>query len=444
MRFTLPRIALLLALLLPAAAPARGDGPAPAPPIPASRPLAAQLLGEAPPAELATLAFLEHLGWRFVADPAVSRVAIQPGRVGERASLLEAQAAGDLVARVPPTPAGAQELRALLPQFVDGSATRLAWQQRVDVAVQTAVGKLHGLMKAGRYKFPQLLFWNSPFFQFHPPPEAWSESGRNFVASGTASEALEAFYTRGGLAECYSGQWLVSYAVQYELLGREAFDEMLPGREMVVGRPEDVKPTPLGQTMLGDKTYPYRALFMKPGDLQGDAGTFLARLGPKAFAGLTGIVRAQDKSDAANQNFMHVSITPRACQDLRDKGGLGWVVELGKRAHRAHAATQGLFRGGGTKARGQAQLAEILAEPALAEWIIYVHPFGPVSVGWMIRHEMDDAGEPMYVMLYLHAREDLFYGRYRRVFERRWLRGLSLGPAPAGPGARGSSNVPAR
>lgn len=444
MRRTRALAALLFLLLLPAAAPAQGDGPPTAPPNPGPRPQATALLGEASQAELATLAFLEHLGWRFVADPAAGSVTIEAGQVGHRASLAQAQAAGDLAARVPPNATGAAELRALLPQFVDGSATRLAWLQRVDVAAQTAVTKLHGLVKAGRYKFPQFFFWNSPFFQFHPPPEAWTTVGRSYFASGTSSAALEAFYTRGGLAECYSGQWLVSYAVQYELLGREAFDEVLPGREMVVGRPEDVKPTPLGQTMLSEKTYPYRALFMKPADLKQDAGTFLARLGPKAFAGLTGIVRAQDKSDDANQNFLHVSITPHACQDLREKGGLGWVIELGQRARKAHAASKGPLRGGAAKAQAQAQLAAILAEPVLSEWIIYVHPFGPVQVGWMFHHEMDDADTPVYVMLYLHGREDLFYRRYREVFERRWSRGLPIGPAPAGPGPAGWSNLPGR
>src|SRR5688572_18334321 len=44
--------------------------------------------------------FLQELGWRFIAVDAAS-IDIQPGTPCERADLLEAQAASDLVVRVP-------------------------------------------------------------------------------------------------------------------------------------------------------------------------------------------------------------------------------------------------------------------------------------------------------------------------------------------------------
>ncbi|MFM8980251.1 MAG: hypothetical protein ACKOSS_07300 [Planctomycetia bacterium] len=408
-----------LLVLLPAGAAARTAGagePSPARPAPQG---AALLPADATPTERATLAWLEHLGWRFVADPSLPKVAVFPGRVGERASIAEAQAQGDLLARVPPTPAGAAELRSMLPLFTDGSATRLAWQHRVEEAGKVATDKLTALTKAKRWKFPPFLFWNTPFFQFHPPPEAWAVEKGVYHASGSASQAIESIYLRGGLAECYTAQWIASYALQYELFGREAFDEVLPGTDMVVGKPEDLKPTALGQLMLSDRTYPYRALFLRPADLATDAGLFLARLGPKAFAGITGIVRAHDKGNDCNQNLTHVSMTPRACALLRERGGLPWVSEAGKQLH-------ALIRSRAPEAK--AQKAALLADPVLAEWLVYVHPFGTVSLGWMLDYEIGDEGKSAYVMLYLHAREDHFYQRYREAFERRWLAGKGIGP----------------
>lgn len=377
------------------------------------------LPADATPAERATLAFLEHLGWRVVADPSLPKVAVLAGRPGERATIAEASAQGDLLVRVPPTPAGAHELRTLLASLADGEASRLAWQHRVEEAGRVATDKLTALTKAKRWKFPPFLFWNTPWFQFHPPPEAWSEEKGVYRALDTPSQAIESIYLRGGLAECYTAQWIASYALQYELFGREALDEVLPARDMVVGRPDDLKPTPLGQLMLPERSYPYRALLMRPQDLSTDAGLFLARLGPKAFAGITGILRAHDKSNSCNQNLTHVSMSPRACALLRERGGLPWLSEAGKQLH-------ALIRARGPEAR--AQKAALLADPLLAEWMVYVHPFGTVSLGWMMDYEIADEGKPAYVMLYLHAREDHFFQRYREAFTRRWLAGKPIGP----------------
>jgi hypothetical protein len=430
---SLRRPTLRLALLLLLLAPAResgADGPAvlpPAVPPPAAPPpappqrlgVASLLPPDTPREELATFAWLEHLGWRFAADPAVPRVAITPGHVGHRASIAEAHAQGDLAVRVPPTPAGAAELRALLPQFIDGSATRLAYQHQVELATRVAAGKLEALTKMGRFKFPQLIFWNSPWFQFHPPPEAWQVVAKNYTPRGKPSEAIEAFYARGGLSECYSAQWLLVYAAQYELLGREAFDEMLPSASMVIGRPEDIRPTPLGEYQRADRTYPYRALFIKPADISKDPGVLLAQLGPRAFACVTGIVRAHDQSDECNQNLVSISISARACEDLRTKGGMGYVSDLGKRLFAA-------MKGDGPQAA--AEKARLLAEPLLAEWKIYVHPFGIVTLGWMLEYEMDDENRSAYVLVYLQGREDFFYQRHRETFVARHLRGLGIGP----------------
>lgn len=424
---------LLLGLALPGLLPLEplrpsalsAEGPA-APAVPAPLPAYEAGLSFA---ERATLRFLEHLGWRVVSDPAAQPLAVEPGTPGWRASLAEAQAAGDLRIRVAPSAAGAAALKAELPALADGIGSRLAYQHRVGEAVARATSKLQAATTAGRYKFPPLLFWNSPFFQFHPPKPEWAERGRLLVVESRPSEALEAFYTRGGLAECYSAQWLLVYAVQYELHGPAWFDEAFPPSQIVVGRPADVRETPIGQTMAGSRTYPYRALFVRPDETRYDAGTVLARYGPAAFHGLTGIVRCQDESDGGNQNLTSVSMTSRACEALRTKGGFAYVAQLGRQAADAHNRARGLFRGG--KDEAKAELDRILADPVLAEWRVYVHPFGVVPLAEMMRYETDDNDKPVYVLPYVHGREDEFYRRYRRQVELAWLR--SVGQAPPAP-----------
>lgn len=439
----------LLAVLAPPALRADGPGTAPGPapaPVPAAVPAAAAPVGPVPAhevglsyAERATLRFLERVGWRIVSDPTAQPLAVEPGTPGQRATLAEAQAAGDLRLRVAPSAAGAAALQRALPELADGVPTRLGYQLRLGEALERATTRLQAATQAGRYKFPPLLFWNSPFFQFHPPKPEWAERGRLYVVESRPTEAIEAFYTRGGLAECYSGQWLMVYAMQYELHGSTGFDEAFPPSHIVVGRPPDVRPTPIGQTMLGDRVYPYRALLMRPDETRLDAGTVLARYGPAAFIGLAGIVRCQDQSEGGNQNLISVSMSARACEQLRTKGGFAYVAQLGRQIADAHNRAQGLFRGG--KDEAQAELERLLAEPVLSEWRIYVHPFGVVPLAEMMRYETDDNDKAIYVLPYLHGREDEFFRRYRRQVELAWLRTQGQAP-PAPPFQRPAQSPP--
>ncbi len=421
-----------LALLIGAGAGARADtgGSAPVAPLEAGWSWEAR----------ATLRFLEHLGWRVEVVPGLVEARVEAGRPGFRASLAQAQAAGDLRLLLPDTPLAGRALERLLPAAADGPASRLAWQHRVSEALVRATDKLTAATKAGRYKFPQLLFWNSPFFQFHPPRPEWTERERMFVVVGRPSAALEAIYRRGALAECYTGQWVLVYATMYELFGAEAFDAAFPAPEVVVGRPSDVRTTPIGQTMLGDRTYPYRALLIPPEQTRQDPGATLAALGPLALVGLTGIVRNQDETDGANQNLTIVSVSPRAAEALRTQGGFGQIARLGRQAAEAWNARGGGPFGGGNR-EAAALLERTLADPLLAEIRVYVHPFGVVPLAEMFRHELDDTEKPLYVLPYVHGREDLFYRRYRAGVERRWLASQGA-PLPPGPGA--PSGAPSR
>lgn len=412
--------------------PPAGRALPPGPPAPAPAPSPTPVGGAAPidatwaPEDRARLAFLEHLGWRVVRDAGAADVVETAGRPGFRATLAEAQAAGDLVLRVPAGPAGAERLRVRLAALGDGIPSRLAWQFRMSDAVARATGKLVAANKAGRFKFPPLLFWKSPWFQFHPPRPEWGERGKMYVVQSKPSAAIEALYRRGALAECYTAQWVASYAAQYEVNGPAAFDEAYRPDEIVIGRPSDIRPTPIGQTMRGEATYPYRALLIPPERVGEDPGRVLAQHGPLALAGLTGIVRAQDETDDANQNLITISISPRACEALA-RGGIAAVTELGKRASLVHRGLGGPFAGGSAAA----EYERLLADPLVAEWKIYVQPFGAVSVADMFRREIEGNEKPVYVLLYVHGREDEFFRRYRTTWERRWARAQTP-PAPAG------------
>lgn len=390
------------------------------------------------PEERARLAFLAHLGWRVHVEPGLGHTVVVPGQPGFRASLAEAQAAGDLLVRVPPGPAGAAEVRALLPSLEDSIGSRLAWQFRMQPAVRAAATKLTAGEKAGRFKFPPLLFWKSPWFQFHPPRPEWGEAKKEvYSVQGRPSEAIEAIYRRGALAECYTAQWVAAYAAQYELHGAASFDEAYRPEEIVVARPSDVRPTPIGQTMRGDVTYPYRALLIPPAQSGQDAGRQLGQHGPMAFTALTGIVRAQDETEDANQNLTTLSISARACETLRTQG-IAYVTDLGKKLSEAHRGRRG--RGADAR-RCAADYEQMLADPVLAEWTIYVQPFGIIPVAQMFKRETEMNSKPIYVLPYIHGRENEFFRRYRTTWQKRWLRAQPPQPA-AGP-APGSA-APAR
>ena len=430
------RVLLVLVLLaaVPAAErPARADGPAVPAPVEA-RPATPPGLDEGwPLAERARLAFLVHLGWRVEVDPALAHAAVLPGQPGFRADLAAAQAAGDLRVKIPPGPAGAAELRALLPTLEDSVGSRLAWQFRMAPAVRAAATKLTAAEKAGRFKFPPFLFWQSPWFQFHPPRPEWGEPKKEvYCAQGKPSAAIEAIYQRGALAECYTAQWVAAYAAQYELHGAASFDEAYKPEEIVVARPSGVRPTPIGQTMRGDVTYPYRALLIPPAQAGQDAAKHLGAHGPMAFTALTGIVRAQDESEDANQNLTTLSISPRACEILRTQG-MAYVNALGKKLAEAH---RGRRTRSGDARRCADEYEQLLADPVLAEWTIYVQPFGIIPVAQMFKRETEMNAKPIYVLLYVHGREDEFFRRYRATWQQRWIRAQPGGaaplPAPAG------------
>jgi hypothetical protein len=416
-RRALARTALLFLLLpaLPGVAPGAGAEP------PRASADLAWIQAALPPEQQAELAYLAHLGWRFVRDPSVARVEVQPGRPAWRRTLEVAQEAGDLVVRVP-AQASLADLRAFgatLPALTDSLASRCAYQQRIHVATWNATHKLGAIAKRGSYAFPQILVVDSPWFVFRPPVPEWEEAGRLHLPSASPARAIESIYARGGIAECYAAQILATFAIQYELYGPEGFDAAFPREDVAIGRSVDVAETPFGKFSGQDGRHPWWSLVIEEGHANEDIFVALSRIGPKAFSGLTGIIRAQDGTDPCNQNFVIVSVTPRAARFLYDHGGLAWIKEQGRLAHEAHARDATCI--GPITLSGSAELERILAQPVLREILLYIHPFGVLDLGQAMKREIEQDDKPVEAFVYFHGREDAFYRRYHDAFVQRWL-----------------------
>jgi hypothetical protein len=371
----------------------------------------------------AELAFLEHLGWRIVEDPDARGIEVHGGRPCYRRTLGTAQAAGDLRIRVSPT-VGDADIAAFgsrLAALADAAPSRCAYQQKIYIATREATRKLAEATERGYYDFPELLFLQSPFFDFRPAVPEWERRGKVWHPADSCAAAIEAFYERGGVADCYTAQLLASFATQYELYGPAEFDAAFAPADIAIGWPTYLLDTPFGRFSRPETPAPWRALLIPSARQSEDPSLVLARFGPKAFAGMTGIVRSQYGGVASNQNFVIVSVTPQAVEALKRNGGFPFVADLSRRAHEHQAGAGGLFTSGAVREACRARRYAVLDHPVLTGIRVYVHPFGVVTLHEIVRGEMDEDGDPVEVILYAHGREDAFYRRYREVWIDRWL-----------------------
>ncbi|MHC5011210.1 MAG: hypothetical protein ACYTG6_09700 [Planctomycetota bacterium] len=412
---------------------ARADAPGPAS---AADRLAAVL---SPEARL-ELAFLQHLGWRLVWDEGVGEITVLGGVPCYRRSLESAHAGGDLRILVPPgvDDAALRTFGGRLAAIADAPPSRCAFKQKIHVAARRAARKLTAITERGGYGFPRILFVNDPFFRLRPPQPPWkaSENGRVFHPATSSAEAIEVIYERGGLAECYAGQLTAIWATQYELYGAEWFDEVFATEEVALGRPDDFHATALGQYARMDVEHRWRALLIVGEDQEKDPGLVLANYGPKAFSGLTGIVMDQNLEDSgANQNFMIVSVSPRAVEQMRANDGFAYLTELSRRAHAQMERAGGMFTSRCVREACERKIDEIFTSPVFTEIWVYVHPFGILTMGELFRREMEQDGVPVFIIFYAHGLEEALYQKFRAAFKAKWARENGVpAPAPAGAG----------
>lgn len=373
------------------------------------------------------LRYLLHLGWRFERDPGVQQVVVDGGHPGRHATLAQAQAAGALRVRVP-TSFGESEARAFGPRLAaiaDGIPSRLAYQHKLAPALRRAVDRFNAIEATGRYQFPKLFeLINSPFWGVRLPESAWTNVDGVYVAYGSSARALESIWTRGGVAECYTGQWLAMFGAQYELYGPRWFEQVFPPNHLQIGKPSAIKPSPIGRATAGAGPYDYRNLVIPPADQRKDAWLTLAPHGPMAYIGIVGVMRNSVQEGAGmNENWILTSITPAAVKQIQDWGGFHGLKRKATEVWTHLNASIGGPLRRFTEPTGEAKAAidAILAEPAFAETEVYVHPYGIVNLAWLVRDKFAEDDTPPVFTIYRYGRESMLYRRYRRAWKLRCL-----------------------
>ncbi|MFV1957907.1 MAG: hypothetical protein ACC662_00700 [Planctomycetota bacterium] len=364
--------------------------------------------------------FLEHLGWRIEETGGSSAIEVLGGSPSTRATPAEARAAGDLRIRVPRSisrgalVAFAGRLEAL----ADSLPSRSAYQLRLAPAVERATKKLAANTDRGRYEFPHLFFIRSPTFKMLPPEPEWIWGKWKSVAKAAPSKAIAAFYDRRATAECYAAQWVALYAIQLEVFGPDAFDASFRPEEFVLGRPGNMRDTPIGRFVEARHSRGWRALLVRPKDWAKDTGLTLARLGRMAFVGASGVVENVDPELRSNDNFVIVSVSPRANEVLRTNGGFAYVRKLTEKAWKLHKAGQRGVTPGSSGAEAVKTVDAVLSDPVLEEILVYVHPLGIVPLREIVQDRIGTIERPVKVRIYQNGVADFFYRRYRWSFHR--------------------------
>ncbi len=376
------------------------------------------------PEQLRERAFLEHLGWRFVTDPSVRTITMAGGVPCRHSNLAASHAAGDLRVLFPPTVTQAEvaKLGASLDDVANSIATRCAWQLLIAPAVERAAAKLSENQARGFWVFPHWGPIPAPIFSMDPPATAWVRIKKEKIcrAREKPSAAIEAFYTQRASTECYVGQTLASYAIQYEVYGAAWFDAVFAPEEIAIGQVEHFHKTPLGHSMSSPDDYPWRALFLRPDEMEEDPGIVLARLGPLAFPGLTGILMDQFGRSRSNQNFTFVSVTAEAADWLVKNGGFGSIAERTRELLALEMTPRRPFVTGADLLAVQAREDAIFAEPVFRGVRLYIHPYGVKTLGEMLDKLRRKDRTAVELILYDEAREDTFFQRYRGAWKARW------------------------
>jgi hypothetical protein len=376
------------------------------------------------------LRFLDHLGWRVVRDPAATGVEIRRGNPWARRDRADLRAARDLEIALPAafTAAHVQDLGRRLALIADGLPSRAAYKILLEPAVVAATKKLDAAERAGRYLFPEILGIGIPIFTMNPPRPEWVRESRVCRARASPSAAIEAFYERGSVMECYAAQWIAIFATQYELYGPEWFDEAFESEELVLGRPPDIREFPIGSRTKVEIQHPWRALVIPEAQRRYDASLVLAQYGPRAFTGVTGIVLNQDPETYSNENVMIVSASPAVLEQLRRGGGLCVIAQRSKEAWVQYRRSTGWFTSHAIKAPAKAALESVLSEPVFSELMVYGHPYGVVPLRVIVEKKMAETRSPVYLQLYLNGVEDFLYQRYREAWKRRYAPEVGGGP----------------
>jgi len=388
------------------------------------------------PESFCELRFLLHLGWQFQQDADVTELTVHGGRPLALPTLPAAQAAGYLRIKLPIgfDIEGARRFEPSVALLADGGASRCAYKHKIVVATRQAAERLQAMTKAGRYVFPHLIeIWDSPWFRMRFPTDEWvvkrdaeTNKVRSYAANRSAAEAMRAFLERGANAECYVGQSICCYTQQYMLYGHEWFDEAWAPLDLWVGQPRHIKDSPLGRYTRSDPAYRWRVLLLDRDAQRADPALGLAKFGPGAFAGVSGIVMNQVPGVTSNENFVIVSASQRAVDQLVAGGGLASFLRPAQEAWRHMNASKGIFKSRRSKQVAARRIDQIYSTPIFKEIQVYVHPYGIVDFASLFKKKMQVADTPTRVVIYQYGREDFCYQRYRASFKQRCLRARGI------------------
>jgi len=367
---------------------------------------------------------LEKMGWRFVPVESAT-FEIRPGKPCDRANLAEAQAAGDLVVRVP-NDLDADARARLSHELLHHPATSCAYGFALGAATRRAVDRLTN--NTG-YRFSALQFGWIAFGPTGSARDGWKPIalfGRGYQPRGANSRAIEGFYTGQVRSECGVGRQIAQYATQAELYGMQGFDAAFDADEIVIGTFNRLHPT--RSILLGSSA----------GEFTHDGRAIAAsQSGRQAFMGLPGFIfHVFDRStldDIHNQaeNFVVYDVGEDAAAALRTHGGFEYYNVRNREIWSLARSMPGpkpkryferllherdpVLRAALT-ADAQATLAKIdaeLADPFYRDFALYVHKQGVKPVGFHIARLLDrNPRTPFRIELALHNVHTTLYDRY--------------------------------
>ncbi|MEA9479719.1 hypothetical protein VC290_04750 [Xanthomonas campestris] len=368
-------------------------------------------------------ALLRRMGWR-IEQASTTAPVIARGLPCTRATLVQAQQAGDLRAALP-AQWNAQQRGDALRALLEDPATRCAYAFELGAATQRAVSKLQD---NPRYRFSAVQLGWIGFGWRGAAAQGWSgfkSFGRGYQPSGSNAQALDAFYRGQVRSECGVGRQVAQLATQRELYGDAGFDTVFSAGELSIGTFLTLHDT--DSILLGAHA----------GEFFADGKAVkTAQLGRQAFVGAPGfIAHVFDKAyldDIHNQaeNFVVVDVSDAAAQALARRGGFAYydarnrqIWELAKelrgpgrrRFERLLYERDAALRAS-LDAHQQARLQELLAlldDPFYQGFQVYVHPKGVKPIGYHVARLLDrNPRTPYAIDLTLHNLRSTLYWRW--------------------------------
>lgn len=366
-------------------------------------------------------ALLRELGWRIEFADIVA-AEIHGGAPCRRGSLREAQALGDLRARLPlragEDPAGWQRL-------LDDPATLCAYAFRLGEATRAAVARLDG--NPG-YRFTTLQAGWIAFGAGGARAQGWTpfrSLGRGYQPSGGNSRAIDAFYRGRVRSECGVGRQVAQLATQRELYGDAGFDAAFSPGELSIGTFRTLHDT--DSILLGKHA----------GDFLADGKAVAsAALGRQAFMGVPGFLeharplRFVDDISNRAENFVVVDVSAGAAQALAAHGGLAAYDASNRRLWQLARQMEGPARPrfeallvdrdpalrarlGPARRSVLAQMEQLLDDPFYRGFMVYVHPMGVRPIGYHLVRLLDrNPRTPFNIELALHNLHATLYRRW--------------------------------